>query len=590
MRLSLFGALGSKLSVYPIFVGMLLWAYRMLRYKHQLPTRRICYFLVILLGWQILSSLHGLMIFPAWEEITAQQFRFAGIISGFIGMSADHFARGWFIAKLFGQLFVEFLLTFGTAVWGYTLFRSDSQKGMQCFRKGMVIGIVICLIYSSVELFYLLGSGMAEAILKHVNYLFYAPGTVHGWWPPLLFPGRMRSVFAEPSYLALYLAAALPVFVIGFWTNRKKYWLAGMAVLCFMLFATQSKTALAIFIVQCILFLVGTRAGISMRCLKWGGVVALCFGVFLFCYFSVIRHVVSDYQVSYHLVDVDHNAVTLEIENTGSVIWPKDGDIYAYGIWCKKHIKPFSHAMAVVMPQDIAPGQSFTHTFVFSDPPVDVNGIVIDLVLIEDKKEKWFVNEGNNVFRADLAQDGNLILRGHSVEDKEGVRRYIGNMAGIFSLNSGSNISRYGIMAADLTIGIEHVLLGSGNGDLKQSYVEGALPAFAFDSDEVQMWINLRHEQGMIKSQFPVLNEITNRVAQNGLLGLLLFIAPVLYVIWRLLFVHRLWAVRQPDYALNLFLVAFLGVCLGFFSNSAVALYTYWLFLGIMLSCCETTR
>lgn len=587
MRLSLFGSLGSKLSVYPVFAGLLLWGYRAIKYKHQIPSKKILYFLAILIGWQIVSSIHGLMVFPAWGEVRADQFHFAGIVSGIIGISADTFARIWFTAKLFEEIIIEFLLTFGTAVWGYTLFKDDCKNGMRVFCKGMLIGTLICMAYSVIESFYLMGSGTAQWILRHINYLFYTPGVIHGWWPPLFFPGRMRSVFAEPSYLALYLAAALPLFAIGFWVNKKKKWILGLCFLCFMLFATQSKTALALFVVQVILFAWGIRAAFSMRWMKWSGIALLCMGILLFGYFSIIRHVVSEYQVAYHLLDADRNAVTLEIQNKGKGVWPKDGNIYVYGIWCKKHINPFSHAMKFAMPEDVAPGQAFTQTFVFDNPPAGVDGIVIDLVQIENSKEKWFAGEGNAVFRANLAQDGSLILRNRSTEKDEGMRRYIENMAGIFSLKSGSNISRYSVMAADLTIGMEHMLLGSGNGVLKQPYVEDALPEFAYDSDEVQSWVNLQHEQGLIKSQFPVLNEVTNRFAQNGFVGVLLFLLPVFYVVWKLVVVHRIWAIKEPDYVLNLFFVAFLGVCLGFFSNSAVALYTYWLFLGIMLSCCE---
>lgn len=48
-------------------------------------------------------------------------------------------------------------------------------------------------------------------ILRTVNPCIHSIENDGTWWPPLLWGGQLRSVFAEPSYFGIYAAFAMPL-------------------------------------------------------------------------------------------------------------------------------------------------------------------------------------------------------------------------------------------------------------------------------------------------------------------------------------------------------------------------------------------
>ncbi|WP_196603699.1 O-antigen ligase family protein [Pectinatus haikarae] len=588
MRLFILGDMFGKLSIYPIICGMFLWFIQLSSRQKFSLKNPVVMFLLIMLLWEYISLIHGLYIFPFWEKIDVSQFshmeKIIILFSDFgITLSPLYVTKAWLVIKLLESSFINLFFTFGVSAWGYFLFRNDYMKGIDLFQKGIITGAFICIAYSVIELFYLQGNILAARLLTMVNPLLYDVASIHGWWPPVLFPGRMRSVFAEPSFLALYLAVAIPVFATMMFTKKKKYILS-FFFLCFALLATKSKTAFGIFLLQIISFLIGMNK--SFKYMKKLIALLLCLILFFAVYVIGMKSIASRagiYMAEYKVVSIDKNKVVLKITNAGSQTWQQDDNIKVFGIWCKDYDKPVEHAMSMSLPYDIHPKEAFEGTFVFDNPPQGVNGIIVDLVKFENKREFWFASAGSKIFNASIDAEGNISER-NNYKNKLG--RYIGEMGDVFSLESGSNTSRYGIMMADLKIGMEHPFLGVGDTILKQGYVTDALPQFALESDEVNMWVQLQNKKGILKSQYPVLNELTNQFAQKGIIGVMLFLCPVFYIIRSLFRIYQKTLVTggEQTYVIRFFFIAFFGVCVGFFSNSANALYTYWLLLGIILS------
>ena len=92
-----------------------------------------------------------------------------------------------------------------------------------------------------------------------------------------------------------------------------------------------------------------------------------------------------------------------------------------------------------------------------------------------------------------------------------------------------SNRSRYSIMIADLRIGLDHPILGVGIG-LRNAYIPEYLPDKEHLSNETKMWIKNQKKKGIMKSGFPKLGEYTSRFAETGLIGVVLFLIPPIYI------------------------------------------------------------
>jgi hypothetical protein len=141
------------------------------------------------------------------------------------------------------------IYTFGTAYWIYCLFRRDAAAGIRILQRGIAIALVAIFSYSCVELAYLAGSGNAKTMLQTVNPWLYQGKSAQNWWPPLLWPNQVRSVYAEPSFFGIYIAFALPFL----WQRLLSRRLADCLVLLgltVLLFLTKARTAVLLFLGQ----------------------------------------------------------------------------------------------------------------------------------------------------------------------------------------------------------------------------------------------------------------------------------------------------------------------------------------------------
>lgn len=182
------------------------------------------------------------------------------------------------------------VLTFGTSFWIVLFFKNRWKDAFIILRKCSFIIFIICIVYSFVEFFYLKGYALPTYMLMQINpFLYHIDFTSSITWPPLLWGDRMRSIFLEPSYCAIFLSSILPIFLTYFNNiniQKLKYtYYTIFTLIIFVIFATNSKTAMILMLFLCgfIIFM-----GISWRkkflkttCLLISCVLISCIGYFL---------------------------------------------------------------------------------------------------------------------------------------------------------------------------------------------------------------------------------------------------------------------------------------------------------------------
>ena len=160
------------------------------------------------------------------------------------------------------------------------------------------------------------------------------------------------------------------------------------------------------------------------------------------------------------------------------------------------------------------------------------------------------------------------------------------NLGSLASSDKRSNKSRYSILKADLSIGMNHPVWGVGR-SLRNAYIPDYLPEEAFSGSEIQMWIRNQKEKGIMRAGFPALGEYSSRFAETGILGLIIFLMPAIILVYRLLAVI-FYKALEPQNRLPyvFFLISILGVLASGLGDSINITCAYWLLLGVGYAMC----
>lgn len=155
------------------------------------------------------------------------------------------------------------------------------------------------------------------------------------------------------------------------------------------------------------------------------------------------------------------------------------------------------------------------------------------------------------------------------------------NVASLASTSQRSNGARYSTMIADFRIGMEHPLLGVGT-NLRDAYIPDYLPDLARNNGEVQMWLTNQQEKGILKASIPRLGEYTSRFAENGLLGLIIFLFPPVYLAAGLLRNILRKKLKEEQETRGIFLlIALAGTLAAGIGDTINITYCYWIILGL---------
>lgn len=164
-----------------------------------------------------------------------------------------------------------------------------------------------------------------------------------------------------------------------------------------------------------------------------------------------------------------------------------------------------------------------------------------------------------------------------------GAANYVNNnVASVVSKNRGSNRSRYAIIAANLSIGKQHPLLGVGT-SLRPAYIADNLPSWGYN-DEVNMWLKNQKEEGILKSGIPNLCEFAVRFSETGMVGLGLFLFPFFYLLKML---HKSYkTTKYHKEAILFFTISLLASTAVGFGDGLNILFAYWVLLGVGYTMC----
>ena len=269
VQLNFLGSImGTKLTLYPLFVGALISIYDW--YKSgklfSRETRYVVYFLLIY-GLIIFASLiYGLAIYPYYNDILngpvnqIEKLPKAYNLLHRFGIPIDEktLLSIWMIIRPIKGFIFEICWSFGISYMIYCWYQNHWEDGFSIMRKGLLWCIIIIVVYSVLDILYLYGIWGAETALDFLNPIIHDIKQDGTWWPPLVWPGQLRSIFAEPSYFGIFAAFAMPWLWYSICkeeSHRKK---AAMfilfAIYATCLFLTKARTANALFWGELLLF------------------------------------------------------------------------------------------------------------------------------------------------------------------------------------------------------------------------------------------------------------------------------------------------------------------------------------------------
>lgn len=585
--------MGSKLSIYPIILGMGCYFYQSFKQKTIWIPKKYVYFVILLFVIQLCSTINGIVVFPYWNSISIDQFeKLVKLVllipnsDSILNKDSNNIGIIWLSIKIIIKLIFNFLTTYGCSLWIISLYIRCRGNIFKYFYKGIIGGALLCSIYSIVEYIHLFGGIWASIILTKINPLFYDVASSHNWWPPLFYGNRVRSLFAEPAYLSTYLSIAIPVSIYYAITKKSSNWLWKLlpVILIIMMLTTNSKTAIGILIAEfaltSLLLLTQFRKLISETYLKKiikNGIWILCAVIIGLGCNSVLR---DRYSIDYDVTNIQNNhIITLNVENVGWMTWNHVENYQLTAAWYDKMWNSFGRVNTNI-PKTMRKGD--TATLTVNLPELSdykkYSNVVIELQKSGLYETGELAGQGANKLTLKI-EDGKLV----PLKD---LKNEVVDMSAIASTSNGSNQQRFGMMRVDYNIGKEHPILGVGGNDLKQAYIMPNIPDSLTHNAEVKLWIQSQSENGIFKSSFPIISEYPHQFAVYGILGLIGFLIPSFYIISLLLRLHKKWLYIDQELFWKVFflVVAYFGLMVSFIAGTTMQLYLYWIMLGTMIS------
>lgn len=594
LALNLF-SMGSKLSIYPILFGISLYLFEIIKKRNLIIKKKYGIYILILFFIQVLSITHGLIIFPYWDEINADQFDKLTKILNFLS-SKDVFidtnfaGKVWLSARMILKLLPALLCTYGCSLWILSLFEINQEKTSNYLLKGIVGSSILCSVYSIIEYLHLFGVHWATTILYRINPLLYDVAFAHNWWPPLFGGNRVRSLFAEPSYLTIFLAVAIPFcFYYSIVIRRKSFlWKLLPSFLLIMMLTTNSKTGMGILLAEFLAFVFFLILGRkyadykgsikrSLKFITWF-LVTICIGV------SVNNFLRHRYNINYEILDItDNHIITINVKNISRIPWNKLDDYQLTAAWYNDQWEEYGRK-DVSIKETLHYGESETLTLDLPQVPKDLDypNVVIELKKTGPYEAGLLAAQGASKLVLRQLEDGTL-------GDLSAEKAKENSMFALTSTKVGSNQQRYGMMLVDLKIGMKHPLLGVGGNELKQAYIVPNIPEGLKKNREIQLWTRLQKERGILRSGFPVISEYPNQFATYGGLGLFLFLFPSFYSLYELWKSRAKWLNKDNKLFLptSVLCVAFFGLMVSYIGGNSMQIYTYWILLGVIIGWCE---
>ena len=261
------GGFGEKLSFYPLFIGFIYTIYCQYKYKNILVNfDKFTKFIVVYLAITFISLIFGLYNYPYYDLLINGPItqieklpKVMTILDNF-GINVDQkiLITFWMVARAIKGLLFEVIYTFGGVYIIYCWYYNNRKTAFQILIKAVLCPLIFVFSYAVIEIFYLSGNLHAREILEVITPYIHIVKPDGFWWPPLLWPGQLRSLFAEPSYYGIYFAFAMPLlWYVSFITKKITYKVLiyfSLIFFTFCLLLTQARTAVALFAGEFVIF------------------------------------------------------------------------------------------------------------------------------------------------------------------------------------------------------------------------------------------------------------------------------------------------------------------------------------------------
>jgi hypothetical protein len=593
LNIRFMGEMGNKLSIYPILIGICLFLYQHIKKEKVYVPPRIVLFFIVFFVWQFISLVHGLFVFPGWHDISVNQFKKLEFLLSFfeyhgIIIEPVIIGRIWWSFKLILPHVLGYCVTYGAALWAISLFYKNREVTFRAFRYGILGGAVICSAYSIIEFFYLFGSYDAMTILAYINPFIYDVGGIHGWWPPLLGGNRVRSMFAEPAYMALYLTVTIPFVFAQIYTAKAKkwFWKILFAMQLLMMWGTNSKTALGILLAEglaVVVFLFLRRKRIA-----WKQLIRPILAIIILCGVGMGMNWIFQhrYAVDYELVSITHDdTVTLKITNKSYTVWEEREGIDLTSAWFTDDWKDEYGRINVPLNTTLLPGQSCEVSIKLPEP--DSKELYPNVILELEannafQKKVRLLGQGATTFTLHWSHNHWLDKGESKVKENK--------MTALTSQTEGSNQQRYGLMYVETLIGRDHPIFGVGGQELKQAYIPEYIPDWLKGNKEVRLWLFYQKTKGVYNLGFPILSDYTHQFSSYGLLGFILYLIPSFYGLFLLINKRKLWLLSSTTEYMRIAIlsISYFGLMASFIGCNSFETYIYWLLLSVLLGYCGT--
>ena len=446
-------AMGTTLSSYFLVLGLFLLLYEHIKFRINLNKNFLVYFLVFV-GWQILCLALGLYFYEYNEYLTLDQSpKLAMILSklgshGIVLNELVAFKIWLFFRFLKDILFLNNqILVLAFLIWH--LYKDDWRQGFYDIRKAVLCLVLLMGAYSFIELIWLkLRLPFSESFLKSVNVYLYDPVKYHGWWPPLLWWGQLRSLCHEPSFFGIISIFCLP-FIWSFAFENSNRLIAFFLIPYYglMIAATNARTAIIVTLGELFLLLLLT---LMLKKKEWVKPVCIIF----ICMFM---------------------------------------------------------------------------------------GFGVNLINF-----KALLGYSNASLTQDLSKYAER------------------NIVSVTKRDSRSNSARLANMIANYETIKDFPVFGVGT-SLKDAYVDARLPEFSYTNNEVRNWSRYMHNEGVLKSGYPALNMYLDVAVKNGIVGLILYMFPIIGLLFAFNRSRKLGLLDYEDFVA---FISFVGLLFAQFSNT----------------------
>lgn len=258
------GPIGTELIVWPILLmfGYTFYIVKKGNQKFYHHTYFIC-FIVIYIVYSLLDLLHGFTIYPFWnlilqgpiDQIEKLPKVLSFLQSHSIGVTQKSLTEIWLALRLVKSNILDCFYFFFFSYVVYCWYKGNPSRGIFILKKSITIIIWIISFYSAFEILSFFGIDLGKQFLVTVNPFLHSIKANFGWWPPLLWPGRVRSIFPEPSYFGMYAAFCVP-FLYSSYLNHEsvKINLVQIFLIDFLIFLSLSKTSSVLLLFETSLF------------------------------------------------------------------------------------------------------------------------------------------------------------------------------------------------------------------------------------------------------------------------------------------------------------------------------------------------